>query len=127
MNRPDPHAVVREHWSDPVPDWIKTLADQCASTSQAKVSRMIGYSSAVVSTVLRDRYPGNLAKVESAVRTAFMDGKIDCPALGPISGNDCITHQKNASTFKNTRPDRIAMFRACRSCPRNHSNQKGDS
>ena len=126
MNSTSSQAIVRAHWGDDAPDWILVLADHCAKTSQAAAARAIGYSAAVISTVLRGTYAGNLDKVELAVRGAFMDGKVDCPALGEISGQACVEHQRNSVSFRNTNPHRIRMFRACRSCPRNHSNQRGE-
>lgn len=126
MNRPDPKAVAREAWGVDVPDWVITLAEAVETSSQSVVGRQIGYTSSVVSSVLRNNYRANLDKIEQAVRGALMASMIPCPELGEIPGQDCIAHQRRASKFQNTNPIRIRMFRACRQCPR-HTGAKGDT
>lgn len=115
-------ATMRAHWGDEAPDWVVRLAEECDRDSQSAVARRIGYSPAVVSHVLKARYPGDLAAVEKAVRGAFMAGTVDCPVLGPIAGNDCLQNQRRPFSAANAQ--RLRLFKACRSdCP--HSRLKG--
>jgi len=102
------------NFNDPV--WIATLRDQCRSKSQKQVGDEIGYSSAVVNQVLRGKYPGDVAKVEKAVRGAYMGETCYCPVMGEIPVNQCLEIQKRP--FANTNPQRVQLYRACRAgCP----------
>lgn len=107
---------ARAAWGDPLPDWIKALAEACDATSQAKAAERIGYSPAVVSHVLRAAYPGDLTRVEGAVRGAFMAAEIDCPGQNrPIPTDECIGWQRRPYDGGNHL--NVTMFRACRACP----------
>jgi hypothetical protein len=94
-------------------DWIDILRARCAETSQARVADKIGYSPAVISTVLKGTYAGDLTAVEKAVRGAFMGATVDCPVLGAIASNRCLEEQRKP--FAATNPHRVTLYRACRS------------
>lgn len=98
-------------WSDGVPDWVAILAQHCDASSQAKVAKVVGYSAATVSLVLGGTYRGDLGKVESAVRGAFMAATVACPVLGDIPTNACLTHQRQ--DFRATNHQRVQLYRAC--------------
>lgn len=124
MNRPAEHALdkVDRTWDGRAPDWVRMLAEQVDASSQRLAGRAIGYSAAVVSTVLANRYRGDLGRVEAAVRGAFMDGAVECPVLGPIRSDRCIKAQR--SPLNTSSPQAAQLYRACRGgCP--HSTVKG--
>lgn len=93
--------------------WRQTLADQCtAAGNQRAVARVIGYSAAVVSQVLRGTYKGDTGAVEAAVRGAFMGATVECPVLGPLAQNRCLEEQRRP--LLTTSPQRVQLYRACR-------------
>lgn len=102
------------HFNEPV--WLSTLREQCRAHTQARVAELIGYSPAVVNQVLQGRYKGDTARVEKAVRGAFMGETCHCPVMGEIPVNQCMEIQKQP--FASTNPQRVRLFRACRAgCP----------
>jgi uncharacterized protein involved in cysteine biosynthesis len=110
-------------WSGGVPDWVQTLAEQCDATSQNKVAKVLGYSAATVSLVLAGSYSGDLRRVELAVRGAFLAATVNCPVLGDIPANDCLTHQRQ--DFRATNHVRVQLYRACHGgCSHASSNLK---
>jgi len=114
-----PLDIARLAWGDRMPEWVETLARECAAHSQVNVANEIGRSPALVSQVLRRKYPGDLAAVEEAVRGAFMGAQVTCPALGPIATNECQEWQRKSRRFVNVNAHRVRMYRACHQCPRN--------
>ena len=116
MTRPVERA--RAAWGESVPDWVLELARQCEATSQNKVAARLNRSASLVSHVLRNDYPGDLAAVEEVVRGVFMDRTLDCPALGTIPTNICADWRLKARSFVNVNSERVRMFRACNACPR---------
>lgn len=107
---------MREAWGETAPDWVVVLAEECDRTSQNLVASRLDYSAAVVSSVLRNRYQGDLAAVETAVMGAFKGRVVACPVLGEIPAVDCLSHQRRSYTPSN--PAYVRLFRACRNrCP----------
>ena len=113
-----PLDIAREHWGEDLPDWVQALADACTETSQNKVAVRLGRSAALVSTVLRKRYAGNMTAVEQLVRGVFMAETVECPALGTLPMHECNGWRDKARSFANTNALRVRMWRACRTCPR---------
>ena len=113
-----PKAIAAAHWA-PVPDWIDCLADECAASNQSAVARRLSISPSIVSTVLRNKYPGDVDAVETAVRGAYMNASLDCPALGSIPADECQQWRRKSRKFNNANSLRVRMFRACGDCPRN--------
>lgn len=102
-------------WGE-MPDWIRVLAHSCDSSSQAKVSAELGYSPAVVNTVLSNSYKGDFGAVQQAVEGALMAAKVDCPVLGEMRSNVCLQNQKRK--FGATNSTRVRLFKACHGgCP----------
>lgn len=106
-------------WGEDVPDWVAALAQAADTTSQARAAHRIGYSAAVVSLVLAGRYPGDLEKVETAVRAHLMAGTVACPELGSLPLADCLEWRRKAAAFAATSSRRLLMYRACRACAHN--------
>lgn len=110
---------VREAWEGQQPDWIEALARACAAASQAKVAKELGRSGALVSQVLRARYPGDLAAVEDLVRGRYMNGTVPCPAQGELPTHLCRLWRDRSRTFSGHNAEWVRMHRACTRCPRN--------
>lgn len=113
--------IAREGWGADVPDWIAELVRACNApgASQNRVALRLGYTGGVISQVLRNRYPGNLSRLEERARAVFMAGDITCPALGTIGSEDCLRWRDRSAALRSVNPMTVRMFRACGDCPRN--------
>lgn len=109
---------TRDAWGGELPDWVTALVAACDASSQNKISKQMGYSSAVISLVLNNTYTGDMDKIEKNVRDFFMSG-VECPALGKITADQCLAWRKEAKEPNPSSPHKSRMFHACRTCPRN--------
>lgn len=117
----DPVATARAAWAaigQDCPEWVIALAAACAATSQNKVAERMGRSAALVSQVIRAKYPGDLTAVEEVFNGAFRDATVACPARGLIPTNTCHDWQRRARRLVNVNAERVQMFRACNQCHR---------
>ncbi|MFN4172773.1 MAG: hypothetical protein ACK4GW_13565 [Pseudorhodobacter sp.] len=114
-----PLDAAREAWGEDLPDWVETLAIQCGLTSQIAVAREIGRSGAVISQVLRRKYPADTHQIEERVRGVYLEGRVACPGLGDIPTHECQDWRNKSRTFVIGNPTRARMYRACLVCPRN--------
>ena len=107
--------IVSQSWGEDVPHWIITLAEECDKTSQAKVAQKIGRSAALVNQVLKKTYKADLNAIQGRVETVF-GCAIDCPVLGLIDGDRCLSEQEKP--FRPYNHVMVSLYRACRKCPR---------
>ncbi len=114
LNKPqtDFLANARDAYGDAVPDWVLIVAQEANRTSATAVAQRLGYSTAVVSSVCRGNYKGDLGAVEQRVRGVYMGAAVECPVLGEIGRDHCLDEQKK----KHIGPSQIrtALFHACR-------------
>lgn len=82
--------------------------------SQTKVAEALGVSSAVISTLLKDKYPGSVNAMEERIRGEFMAETLLCPVMGTLGKRSCLDNQALPMAFTN--PVRAALGRACKSC-----------
>lgn len=116
-------AKVARAW-DVVPDWILELAASADRHGLKDAGASIHYSDGAVSQVLANKYRGDLARVEDAVRGALMGLNVECPVLGTIGRDRCLDEQKQP--FRATSAFRAQLYHACRGgCP--NARSKGDS
>ena len=114
-------------WNGQAPDWVLALAAACDRETQRKAAERVGFSHTVLSQALRNAYPGNLSKVEAAVRGAFMAGTVPCPVLGEIGTDACVAHQARKLAALGANPDHVRLYRACRGgCPHSFIGGKSD-
>jgi len=106
-------------WGESVPDWVVVLAQECDESNQKKVSALLDYSPAVVNTVLKNTYNGDLRAVEQAVRGALLGANVDCPVLGDVPAHHCLTNQR--LPFASTNSQRVRLYKACRVCQHNRT------
>lgn len=104
-------AKARAAWGEEIPDWILTLAEEATRTSGKAVAQRLDYSSSVISTVLGRSYPGDYARIEQVVRGAFMGASVDCPVLGSIGRDRCLSEQ--GQPFRASSAFRAQLFHAC--------------
>lgn len=103
-------------WGEPLEDWLQVLVEECGKTSQNAVARKLQVSSTVVSRVIGKSYEGDTGKLIERVRGTYMAVTVDCPVLGEIRRDRCISEQAKKLTFEN--PTRPRLYRACRGgCP----------
>lgn len=113
-----PVEITRAAWGEDLPDWVLSMAEQCAASSQSQVARKMGRSAATISQILRRKYPAPLGGIEQVYRGVFENLVVECPALGTVPANECRDWQLKAVRFVNVNSLRVRMFRACNSCPR---------
>lgn len=121
-----PLDIARAAWGDPPPDWVERLAIECGTSTQRRVADQLGRSAGLVSQVLRNKYPGDMAAIEDAVRGVWMGASVACPALGTISTAECQMWRARSRRLVNTNSLRVRMFRACNACPRNQKDCDND-
>ncbi len=112
-------ATAVASWGEALPDWVADLARECEATSQNNVAGRMGYSSALISQLLRAKYPGNLAAVKEIFEGVFQNSTVECPALGDIPSQDCRAYRAKSRDFQGTSHFRARMYRACGGCARN--------
>lgn len=104
-------------------EWLIELASLADREGLAGAAKRIGYSKAAVSTVLNGKYAGDVDRVEQMVRGALMAEQVDCPVLGDIGRDRCLSEQKEE--FRGTSAFRAQLYHACRGgCP--HASKKGE-
>ncbi|WP_126456702.1 transcriptional regulator [Sulfuriflexus mobilis] len=115
---------AKDSWGDEVPYWVAIMAEQCDHSSQKRVADKIGYSPAVVSNVLANKYSGDLGAVEQSVNGALLMATVNCPVVGTLKAHHCLENQRRNFSLSN--PQRVRLYKACRSghCP--HSRLKGE-
>ncbi|WP_339863245.1 hypothetical protein [Paremcibacter congregatus] len=107
------------------PDWILALAKACDDhQSQKKAGDLVGYSGATINLVLKNKYNGDLSKVEVMVRGALLKESVNCPVLGILNLKECRDYQA-LKTFSGTTMG-VFLKRACPKCAYNQENENGN-
>lgn len=103
-------------WKDGVPEWVSALAAVADAQSLEAAGKAIGYSGSLVSSVLANKYAGDLERVAEKVQGALLGRVVDCPRLGEMARNTCLDWQKKPLVA--TSSLRVQMYHACRGgCP----------
>ncbi|MCY0966161.1 helix-turn-helix domain-containing protein [Parathalassolituus penaei] len=102
------------------PRWLTELRHQCAARSQAQVARELEVSGALISQVLKGKYPGDLHRIEKLVRGQYLGDTVLCPVLGELELDNCQRYQRQAGATHN--PLRVQLYRACKHCE--HAQEK---
>ncbi|MFH0302659.1 transcriptional regulator [Bradyrhizobium sp. 31Argb] len=117
---------ARKAWGDAIPAEVETLARLADRITQRKAAERIGYSNAVVSYVLGNKYTGDIDRVKAKIRGALMNETVMCPILGEIGTDRCLNEQKMDNTGASS--IRARLYRACRSgCPHSRIKEDGDA
>ena len=100
---------------------LELLKQACDESSQAKVAKLIGYSTTVVNQVLKGiyggDYGGDIDKVNRSIRMRLTKSTVACPMLGEIDNVRCTSEQTKPFSTENSHA--VRMFKACRKCPFN--------
>ncbi|MBB4199095.1 hypothetical protein CCR94_16485 [Rhodoblastus sphagnicola] len=116
---------AERNWGAALPDWVRVLAEEANRSSGSEVARRLGYSPAVVTGVINGTYPGDMGTVEARVRGALMNETVDCPVLGELTRDRCLSEQKMRRIGSSSLRARIS--RACRSgCPHSRLSKRDD-
>lgn len=118
MNPVDHVAKARAAWGADVPSWVIALAEACAKASQNRVAQRLGVSASLVSSVLANKYPGDVERIAEICRGEFERQTIACPVLGDIAPLACRRWQLRADRLRTGNNQNARMFRACRGCGR---------
>ena len=112
-------------WQGAVPAEVIALATEANRTSGAASAKRLGYSGAVVTQVVGNKYPGDLATVFARIRGALMGEMVNCPVLGEVARDQCLSEQ--ARPFSATNSTRARLYHACQRCPNNRQILKGQA
>lgn len=126
MNPETPLEKARRCWNGTQPDWVEGLAKACMQTSQNQVAKQMGYSGSLVSSVLANKYLGDMQRVEEVYRGVFEARTVNCPALGEIGHDTCHKWRRKSVRLNPANAQNVMMFRACQSCPVNQKPEKGE-
>jgi len=101
------------------PVWLARLRAEVARSSQRRVAEALrggnGYpSEALLSQVLAGKYAGRSERLQRLVEGYYLGSTVACPVLGDITRDRCDHAQR--SPFAPSNWQRIALFRACRTC-----------
>jgi hypothetical protein len=99
-------------WQNATPDWVREIANTCDQTNQSAVAKRLGVSGAMISNVLRNCYPGDMAKIEDKTRAVLMAETVICPVMGEISRKRCLDEQ--SKNHRGTSALRTRLYHACR-------------
>lgn len=112
------------HLNNPLDTTVQMLAPEellalqgavQAAGSQSKVAQELNVSAAVVSTLLKGKYTGNVAAMAQRIRGKYLFETVHCPVYGTLNGHSCLEFQAQPVAFTN--PLRAALGRACKTCP----------
>ena len=81
---------------------------------QTAVARALGYSVSAVNQVLHDKYKGSLTNVLNRVNEVYGTATVQCPVMGTITIQRCAAERKKP--FAMTSPQRVLLYKACRTC-----------
>ena len=82
-----------------------------------QVGAELGYSTAVVSQVLADKYTGNNNKFWGQVNKVYGNGGvIDCPMKGELTPAECAEYYENAKAFGSRATGNPATYRLYQTC-----------
>ena len=110
-------------WGTPLPEWVAELARLADAEGLPGAEKRVGYSRSAISTVLSGKYKGDIERVAEMVQGALMALKVECPVLGQIGRDQCLTEQKEP--FRATSRHRAQLFHACKTCPNARRNNEG--
>lgn len=121
--RTDFVARARDAWGGDIPDYVLIVAEEANRSSISAVAKRVGYSAAVISEVIGNKYRGDMDRVVGTIRGALMGVTVSCPVLGDVGRNRCLDEQRRP--YSPTSSLRARLYRACRGgCP--HARHTGE-
>lgn len=117
---------ARDLWCQrgkPLPEWVQGLAQECDRTSQSKVAKALGVSSAMISNIIGSQYQGDMKRAEDLYRGTFKSETLRCPALGDLKLDQCRMWRERSKKLISANARNVTMYRACNACPVNTSSE----
>jgi hypothetical protein len=99
--------------------WNEILVSKVIQLGRRKVEADTGISKTTLSQVLNKKYPGNLENIEAKVLATYTEITVQCPVIGVIPTRRCYAEQ--VRPFSSSNPQRVKLFRTCKSCPNNRT------
>lgn len=101
-------------------NWLTVLKREVEARGPSAVSRELshgnGYPSvAIISQAAKDKYTGDLKRLQAVVEGAYMGKTVQCPAIGELPRDLCMDYQ--VRKFAATNPLRIQLSKSCKTCP----------
>lgn len=94
---------------------LQRCCDPKQGGSQSKAALLLGISSAVVNQLLKGKYPGDVARMETKIRGELLRETVACPVMGDLSKRSCLDYQRQP--YAPTNPQRARLYSACPRCP----------
>lgn len=103
----------------PLPADVKAalVAANETASSQTVVARELNVSTAVISQLLNDKYPGDIGVMAARIRGAYLGAVVQCPVYRTLAKNKCLEFQALPPAFTN--PLRSMLAQRCPACPHN--------
>jgi hypothetical protein len=98
-------------WGEPLPDWVKALAEACDDAGLRKTAAKLDVSPAIISLAVNRKREG-LGFIKEKVEDQLMVTIVSCLILGVIGVEECLREQ--AQPFSSANPLRVQLFKACR-------------
>ena len=98
-------------------NWNELLTRAVNDTSQAAVARKLGYSRSYISLALKGSKAHQTDTFTRRVVEVFGDERVDCPVLGDISMQRCVSERKKE--FSTANPVRVELWDTCKNCENN--------
>lgn len=114
---PSPNKSPASKGQQVLPKAVRNALEQAVLRlgSQGKVAEELDVSAAVVSTLLKDRYAGDVRRMAERIRGQYMGETVNCPVMGTLGRQHCLSYQARPLAFTN--PQRTALHTACKTCP----------
>ena len=86
-------------------------------SSQADIGRRLGVSGASLSNAISGKYIGNVDRLAERIRGELLNQTVPCPILGAVTTRIC--QDERAKPFAATSPQRVLLWRTCKTCLHN--------
>lgn len=93
--------------------WYQALTAEITRHGRRAVVDRLRISDTTVSQLLSGKYPSDPSRMIARIEGELLNKTVRCPVLGEISVRACQDNQDRP--FANTNPQRVALYRACRS------------
>lgn len=104
-------------WGNPMPEWVRLLAEACDRSSQGAVARELDRSNGYVNRLIHRTYAGSYPEAENIVRAKFSADEVACPLWGKIPLASCLQLRRRKAAPQNRMHQTCA--RTCPTCPNN--------
>lgn len=112
----------------PLPaDVLAILQKQSERLTQPQMAEALNISTAYVNQALQDKFRGNVDRFAARVRGLWGGSTVSCPVLGSINTKVCQDEQIKAKSAAFTNPLRVAVARACKTCPNRNQGNEGEN